>query len=159
MLNKKRYKKVIWITILIILTIIGGCVYFYRKPVKVHKSYNGVIKDIKTEKLIGNVNIKLDINYQKAYTIKKFKCIDRLYGIINIDGKDYEVQGMTIVNKNGNYIGATASENNKSKYHIFLLDDLEFILIGEVENDEFIKQIVAPAKNESDFNKVIQKLP
>ena len=36
---------------------------------------------------------------------------------------------------------------------------MEFVLLGELGNDEFIKQIVAPAKDEHDFDEIIQKLP
>lgn len=160
MLSKnKKYIKVIVFFAIIIFIILIGCIYSYRKPIELYKSYNGVVKDIKADKLIGNSNIKLDVNFQKAYIIKKFKRVDRIYGTINIDNKDYDVEGMTIINEKGNYIGATVSENNKSKYYIFILDDFEYILIGEVADDEFIKQIIAPAKNETDFERILQKLP
>lgn len=158
MLNKKN-TSIFWIGIIIIVAILAVSIYSYRKPTKIDKTYNGVIKDVNSNELIGKSNIKLNINYEKAYKIKIFKRIDRISGTINIDGKNYEIQGMTILNENGNYIGATASENNTSKYNIFILDNLEFILLGELGDDKFIKQIVAPAKDENDVKRIIQKLP
>lgn len=158
MLNKKNIVKLIFILSIIILVLIGS-IYFYRKPKEIHKVYNGIIKDLKTNDIIGDSNIVLDINYQKGYIIKDFKFVDKLNGNINIDDKVYEIEGITILNDQINYIGATASENGNSKYYIFLLDNLESILLGEIGDDRFIKQIVAPAKDESDFNEIINKLP
>lgn len=158
MLNRNKYLKIIFL-IIAILIVLSGCTYAYKKPVKIHKVYNGVIKDIKSNELIGNSNISLDINYEKSYKIKSFNRIDRLYGTISVDDKDYEIEGLTVFNDKGEYIGATASENGESRYYIFFLDDLEFILLGELGDDEFVKQIVAPAKSEDDFDKIIQKLP
>lgn len=159
MLNKQKNIKRVYIGLILIMVTLGGIIHFYRKPIKVEKSYNGVVKDIDSNELIGDSKIKLNVNYEKAYKIRQFKRIDRINGTINIDGKDYDIKGITILNEKGNYIGATASENNKSKYQIFLLDNMEFVLLGELGNDEFIKQIVAPAKDEHDFDEIIQKLP
>lgn len=41
---------------------------------------------------------------------------------------------------------------------MFFLDDLEYILLGEIENGEFVKQIVAPAENELDFERILGKI-
>ncbi|RDY29236.1 hypothetical protein CHL78_002710 [Romboutsia weinsteinii] len=158
MLNKKKYIKILFL-FLAIFIVIGGFTYAYKKPVIIHKVYNGVIKDVKSNELIGDSKINLDINYEKAYKIKNFNSVDRLYGTITIDDIEYEIQGITVLNEKNKYIGATAIKNGESKYHIFLLEDLEFILLGELGDDEFVKQIVAPAKNESDFDRIIQKLP
>lgn len=155
MLNKNK----LYIGIIVIVLLVGVSIYSYRKPELINKSYSGVIKDINSDKLVGNSNIELSVNYQKAYKIKQFKPIDRIDGNINIDGKDYEIEGITILNDEGNYIGATASKGSNSSYHIFFLDNLEFILLGELGNDEFTKQIVAPAKDENDFDRIIQMLP
>ena len=158
MLIKKIYTKIFFI-ILVLAIIISGFIYIYRKPIQVHKSYTGIIKDIKSDKITGKSNITLDINYTKAYKIKNFKSIDSIDGLINIDNIDYNIEGTTVLNDKENYIGATASQNSKSKYYIFFLEDLEYILLGEIENNEFVKQIVAPAENELDFERILKKLP
>lgn len=153
MLNKK-----IFFTI-IILVIISGSIYIYRKPTQIHKSYTGIIKDIKTDKIIGKSNISLDIDYMKIYKIKNFKSIDKINGLINIDNINYDIEGITVLNDNGNYIGATASKNGESKYYIFLLDNFKYILLGELGDDGFTKQIIAPAETKLDFDEILKKLP
>lgn len=158
MLIKKTYTKIFFV-FLVLAIITSVFIYIYRKPIQVHKSYTGIIKDIKSDKITGKSNITLDINYTKAYKIKNFKSIDSIDGSINIDNIDYKIEGTTVINDKHNYIGATASQNGKTKYYIFFLEDLEYILLGEIENDEFVKQIVAPAENELDFERILKKLP
>ena len=131
----------------------------YRKPIQVHKNYTGIVKDIKTDKILGKSNISLDIDYMKIYKIKNFKSIDRINGLINIDNISYDIEGITVLNDKGNYIGATASKNGKSKYYIFLLENLNYILLGELGNDGFTKQIIAPAETKLEFDEILEKLP
>lgn len=131
----------------------------YRKPTQIHRSYTGVVKDIKSDKIIGKSNISLDIDYMKIYKIKNFKSIDRINGLINIDNISYDIEGITVLNDKGNYIGATASKNGKSKYYIFLLENLNYILLGELGNDGFTKQIIAPAETKLEFDEILEKLP
>lgn len=154
---KKTYTKIFFI-ILALIIITSGFICIYRKPVQIHKSYTSIIKDIKSDKITGKSNITLDVDYTKAYKIKNFKNIDSIEGSINIDNIDYNIEGITILNDKKNYIGATASQNGKSKYYVFFLDDLEYILLGEIENGEFVKQIVAPAENELDFERILGKI-
>ena len=114
MLIKKTYTKIFFV-ILVLAIITSVFIYIYRKPIQVHKSYTGIIKDIKSDKITGKSNITLDINYTKAYKIKNFKSIDSIDGSINIDNIDYNIEGITVLNDKENYIGATASQNGKSK--------------------------------------------
>lgn len=157
MLYKKIYIKIFFI--IIILVIITGFIYMYRKPIQVHKNYTGIVKDIKTDKILGKSNISLNIDYMKAYKIKNFKSIDRIDGFINIDKISYDIEGITVLNNKDNYIGATASKNGENKYYIFLLENLKYILLGELGDNEFTKQIIAPAETKLDFNDILNKLP
>lgn len=161
MSSKKKYKKIFFFIffISVLFFIILGFIYMYRKPVQIHKSYTGLIKDVKTNEITGKSDITLDINYTKACKIKNFKSIDSIDGSINIDNIDYNIEGITVLNDKENYIGATASQNGKSKYYVFFLENLEYILLGEFKNDEFVKQIVAPAENELEFDRILKKLP
>ena len=68
MLIKKTYTKIFFV-ILVLAIITSVFIYIYRKPIQVHKSYTGIIKDIKSDKITGKSNITLDINYTKAYKI------------------------------------------------------------------------------------------
>lgn len=74
MLIKKTYTKIFFV-ILVLAIITSVFIYIYRKPIQVHKSYTGIIKDIKSDKITGKSNITLDINYTKAYKIKNFNFI------------------------------------------------------------------------------------
>ena len=159
MLYKKIYTKIFFSIIILVLVIITGFIYMYRKPTQIHRSYTGVVKDIKSDKIIGKSNISLDIDYMKIYKIKNFKSIDRINGLINIDNISYDIEGITVLNDKGNYIGATASKNGKSKYYIFLLENLNYILLGELGNDGFTKQIIAPAETKLEFDEILEKLP
>ena len=87
MLNKQKNIKRVYIGLILIMVTLGGIIHFYRKPIKVEKSYSGVVKDIDSNELIGDSKIKLNVNYEKAYKIRQFKRIDRINGTINIDGK------------------------------------------------------------------------
>ena len=52
MLNKQKNIKRVYIGLILIMVILGGIIHFYRKPIKVEKSYNGVVKDIDSNELI-----------------------------------------------------------------------------------------------------------
>ena len=59
---KKTYTKIFFI-ILALIIITSGFICIYRKPVQIHKSYTGIIKDIKSDKITGKSNITLDVDY------------------------------------------------------------------------------------------------
>jgi len=125
------------ISITTLIYLIG--MYYYRKPITLHKAYSNVIVSEPGAKKIvkAELNAKL---YRGIYrgSIFDFNLhfINRIEGKIILDGKDYKFNGYTEKSKLVDILG-NLYENDQNTSAVFWfkmnnLDSIEFLKVGQV---------------------------
>ncbi len=155
--NIKRFKYVI---IFIIVFVAVKLVFEFRVPISINKELQGLQANFLENKVIKNINLKMDLKlYKNKVNAKEdFSVRDDFNGTIKIDEEVYDITGFSKgKDKNKQWLSSFQDKNNHS-HIIYIADNFNAIRIIKLSNGEFDGGYYAPAKTLSDIIDINNKL-
>lgn len=157
--NIKRFKYVI---IFIIVFVAVKLAFEFRVPVSVDKEFQGLQVNFPENKVIKNINLKIDLKlYKNKVNAKEdFSVRDNFNGTIKIDEDVYDITGFSKSkgnDENKQWLSSFQDKNNHS-HIIYIADNFNAIRIIKLNNGGFDSDYYAPAKELSDIVDIKNKM-